>query len=143
MVRQAAASVRHKRRSPSCDAPLLIAREFYLAHSGFETAFGLHAACIGAQIEACAKEDIPPLAAAYGPAEIDKAISGCAACAASVPTSLTVWPAISQASMRGCRAISRMRILRAFWPGVSGWSVSRIRHTVGMDDTVEGEGGGG
>src|SRR6201746_1700621 len=53
---------------------LLIARELYLAHSGYETAFGLHAACIGAQVEACAKEDIPPLAAAYGPAEIDKAI---------------------------------------------------------------------
>src|SRR5258707_3975777 len=53
---------------------LLIARELYLAHTGFDTAFGLHAACIGAQIEACAKEDIPPLAAAYGPAEIDKAI---------------------------------------------------------------------
>jgi hypothetical protein len=53
---------------------LLIAREIYLAHSAFETAFGLHAACIGAQIEACAREDIPPLAAAYGPAEIDKAI---------------------------------------------------------------------
>src|SRR5258707_1441908 len=53
---------------------ILIARELYLAHSGFETAFSLHAACIGAQIEACAKEDIPPLAAAYGPAEIDKAI---------------------------------------------------------------------
>ena len=27
-----------------------------------------------AQVEACAKEDIPPLAAAFGPAEIDKAI---------------------------------------------------------------------
>src|SRR5438128_6843845 len=53
---------------------LLIARELYLGRSGYETAFGLHAACIGPQIEACAKEDIPPLAAAYGPAEIDKAI---------------------------------------------------------------------
>src|SRR5260370_12080326 len=53
---------------------LLIARELYLGRNGFETAFGLHAACIGAQVEACAREDIPPLAAAYGPAEIDKAI---------------------------------------------------------------------
>src|SRR5882672_7530082 len=53
---------------------LLIARELYLAHSGYETAFGLHAACIGPQVEACAREDIPPLAAVYGPAEIDKAI---------------------------------------------------------------------
>src|SRR6267143_4011082 len=53
---------------------LLIARELYLGHKDFDTAFGLHAACIGTQVEACAKEDIPPLAAAYGPAEIDKAI---------------------------------------------------------------------
>src|SRR5206468_12836014 len=53
---------------------LLIARDIYLEHSNFETAFGLHAASIDAQIEACAREDIPPLAAAYGPAEIDKAI---------------------------------------------------------------------
>ncbi|HEY3680454.1 MAG TPA: hypothetical protein VGL45_17195, partial [Bradyrhizobium sp.] len=42
---------------------LLIARELYLGRSGFETAFGLHAACIRAQVEACAKEDIPPLGA--------------------------------------------------------------------------------
>src|SRR5271169_3137570 len=49
---------------------LLIARELYLAGSGFDTAFGLHASRIAAQIEACAKQDIPPLAAAYGPAEI-------------------------------------------------------------------------
>src|SRR5258708_487751 len=53
---------------------LNIARELYHARKGFDTAFGLHAACIGARVEACAREDIPPLAAAYGPAEIDKAI---------------------------------------------------------------------
>src|SRR6187200_2053241 len=53
---------------------LLIARDLYLAHSGFETAFGLHAAVAAAQAVACAKEDIPPLAAAFGPAEIDKAV---------------------------------------------------------------------
>src|ERR1700709_1711488 len=53
---------------------LTIARELYLAQSGFETAFALHAHCLAAQVEACAREDIPPLAAAFGPAEIDKAI---------------------------------------------------------------------
>src|SRR5258707_12670222 len=53
---------------------LTVARDLYLSHSGLETAFGLHARRLAAQIEACAKEDIPPLAAAYGPAEIDKAI---------------------------------------------------------------------
>src|SRR5260221_11715081 len=50
---------------------LTIARELYLAHKGFDTAFGLHAACIAAQVDACAGEDIPPLAASYVPAEID------------------------------------------------------------------------
>ena len=53
---------------------LLIARDLYLSRSGFETAFGLHLRRITAQVDACAQEDIPPLAAAYGPAEIDKAI---------------------------------------------------------------------
>src|SRR5260221_13935690 len=52
---------------------LVIARDLYLSGSSFETAFGLHARRIAAQVEACAREDIPPLAAAYGPAEIDKA----------------------------------------------------------------------
>src|ERR1700748_2596878 len=37
---------------------LLIARELYLSHSSFESAFGLHARCIAAQVEACAREDI-------------------------------------------------------------------------------------
>src|SRR5262249_23594899 len=53
---------------------LLIARELYLSHKEFDTAFGLHAACIARQAKLCGKEDIPPLAASYGPAEIDKAI---------------------------------------------------------------------
>src|SRR3569832_1010436 len=53
---------------------LHIARGLYLARTGFLTPFDLHASCIGPQIATCAKESIPPLAAAYGPAEIDKAI---------------------------------------------------------------------
>src|SRR6516225_9428172 len=51
-----------------------IARGLYLTGSGFNTAFGFHALRIASQVDACAKEDIPRLAAAYGPAEIDKAI---------------------------------------------------------------------
>src|SRR4051794_37264250 len=53
---------------------LALARDLYLARDGFESAFGLHAARIGAQVAACASEDIPLLAAGYGPAEIDKAV---------------------------------------------------------------------
>ncbi len=51
-----------------------IARGIYLEKHAPDTAFGLHAACIGAQVAACGKAGIPALAAAYGPAEIDKAI---------------------------------------------------------------------
>jgi L-alanine-DL-glutamate epimerase-like enolase superfamily enzyme len=119
---------------------LLIARELYLARSSFETAFGLHAACIGAQIEACAAEDIPPLAAAYGPAEIDKAIldallrctgtnffDGMAANIAGVDARLS--PDLSG------------RDVTQFLAGRNRLERVAIRHTVGMDDKIEGEGG--
>src|SRR5580704_12815906 len=53
---------------------LSIAKGLFLTGSGFDTAFGHHASRIAMQIEACAKEDIPSLAAIYGPAEINKAI---------------------------------------------------------------------
>jgi L-alanine-DL-glutamate epimerase-like enolase superfamily enzyme len=119
---------------------LLIARELYLAHSGFDTAFGLHAACIGAQIEACAREDIPPLAAAYGPAEIDKAIldallralgvnffDGMAKNIAGIDARLS--PDLADGEIVTFLA-GRNRLLRV-----------AIRHTVGLDDKVEGEGG--
>jgi hypothetical protein len=119
---------------------LLIARELYLAHSGFETAFGLHAACIGAQIEACARENIPPLAAAYGLAEIDKAVldallrcvgvnffDGIAANIAGVDARLSRDLGDDDAAQF---LAARKRLERV-----------AIRHTVGMDDKVEGEGG--
>src|SRR5215468_5800858 len=35
---------------------LLIAREIYHSHKEFDTAFGLHAACIAKQVKHCAKE---------------------------------------------------------------------------------------
>jgi hypothetical protein len=51
-----------------------IARALYLEQRPSDTAFGLHAACIGSQVERCASKAIPPLAANFGAAEIDKAI---------------------------------------------------------------------
>jgi hypothetical protein len=119
---------------------LLIAREFYLARSGFDTAFGLHAACIGAQVEACAREDIPPLAAAYGPAEIDKAIldallrrtrtnffDGMAGNIAGVDARLS--------RDLGDDDVAQFLSARRRLDRVA------IRHTVGLDDRIEGEGG--
>jgi hypothetical protein len=119
---------------------LMIARDLYLSHSGFETAFGLHARCLPAQVEACAKEDIPPLAAAYGPAEIDKAIldallrcvgmnffDGMAANIADIDATLT--PDLRDEDVSTFLA-GRARLERV-----------AIRHTVGLDDKVEGMGG--
>jgi hypothetical protein len=119
---------------------LAIARGLYLARSGFDTAFGHHAAVIAAQVEACAKEDIPPLAAGFGPAEIDKAIldallrgtganffDGMAANIAGIDARLS--PDLGDEDVARFLG-SRRRLERV-----------AIRHTVGMDDKVEGEGG--
>ena len=117
-----------------------IARELYLTGSGFETAFGLHAGRIAAQVEACATEDIPPLAAAYGPAEIDKAIldallrcvdanffEGMIRNIAGIDASLS--PDLAAEDIAQFLA-GRQRLERV-----------AIRHTVGLDDIVEGTGG--
>jgi hypothetical protein len=119
---------------------LMIARDLYLNHSGLETTFGLHARCLAAQVEACVKEDIPPLAAAYGPAEIDKAVldallrcvgvnffDGMAGNIAGVDASLTSDLREDDIALflARCQRLERVA----------------IRHTVGLDDKVEGTGG--
>jgi hypothetical protein len=119
---------------------LTIARELYLSHQGFETAFSLHDRCLAAQVEACAKEDIPPLAAAFGPAEIDKAIldallrgvgvnffDGMNGNIAGIDARLS--PDLRNEDiaqfLARCRRLDRVA----------------IRHTVGLDDRIEGTGG--
>jgi hypothetical protein len=119
---------------------LLIARDLYLTRNGFETAFGLHGARIAAQVAACAKEDIPPLAAAYGPAEIDKAVldallralgrnffDSMAANVSGLDATLT--PDLSNNEI--ATFLSQRRRLERV----------AVRHTVGLDDKIEGEGG--
>lgn len=119
---------------------LEIARGLYLARTGFLTAFDLHASCIGAQVATCAKKNIPALAAAYGPAEIDKAVldallramdtsffDGLAGNVAGIDARLS--PDLKETD------IAQFLAGRKPLPRVA------IRHTVGLDDTVEGEGG--
>lgn len=53
---------------------LTIARDRYLTHGKADTAFGLHAACHADVLALCSRENIPGLAAAFGPAQFDKAI---------------------------------------------------------------------
>ncbi|PIT05670.1 hypothetical protein TSA1_36795 [Bradyrhizobium nitroreducens] len=117
---------------------LEIARGLYLARAGFQTAFDLHASCIGAQVATCAKKNIPALAAAYGPAEIDKAIldallrgvetnffDGMAGNIAGIDARLS--PDLEDAD------------LATFLAGRKPLPRVAIRHTVGLDDIVEGE----
>ena len=121
---------------------LAIARELYLARSGFDTAFG-HCTppCIAAQVEACAKEDIPPLAAGFGPAEIDKAILDALLRGARCEFLRRHDRQISPGSTRACRPISRDDDIAQFLGGRQRLERVAIRHTVGLDDQVEGEGG--
>lgn len=119
---------------------LAIASDLYRAGSGFDTAFGYHASRIAVQIEKCASEDIPPLAAIFGPAEIDKAVldallrgasanffDGMAGNIAGIDARMS--PDISDDDIAlflgQCRRRDRVA----------------IRHTVGLDDEIEGEGG--
>ncbi|MBR0872093.1 hypothetical protein JQ633_17140 [Bradyrhizobium tropiciagri] len=119
---------------------LLIAREFYLANTDFDTAFGLHAKCIRAQVAACAAEDIPPLAAALGPAEIDKAILDALLRAAAVNFFDGMTGNIAGIDARLAPDLADIAITD-FLSTRKRLDRVAIRHTVGMDDAIEGEGG--
>ena len=119
---------------------LLIAREIYLSHKGFDTAFGLHAACIGRQVKHCGKEGIPALAAAYGPAEIDKAILDALLRASNANFFDGMRENIAGIDARLSRDLADGDIDRFL--GARQWLERvAVRHTVGLDDIVEGAGG--
>ena len=118
---------------------LAIARELYLTGSAFDTAFGHHAARIATQIEKCAREDIPPLAAIFGPAEIDKAILDALLRGAGVNFFDGMAANIAGFDARMSPDISNDDITRFL--GRRRRDRVAIRHTVGLDDKVEGEGG--
>jgi hypothetical protein len=119
---------------------LLIARELYLEHKEFETAFGLHAACLARQVKHCAKEDIPRLAAAYGPAEIDKAVLDALLRATNTSFFDGMAQNIAGIDARLSRDL-RDGDIEKFLAGRKRLDRVAIRHTVGLDDAVEGEGG--
>jgi hypothetical protein len=119
---------------------LMIARELYLAGSGFETAFGLHASRISAQLEACANEDMPPLAAAFGPAEIDKAILDALLHGLGVNFFEGMAGNVGGIDARLSFDL-RDQDISTFLAGRHRLERVAIRHTVGLDDKIEGEGG--
>src|SRR6202048_3696914 len=119
---------------------LVIARDLYLSGSSFETAFGVHARRIAAQVEGGAREDIPPLAAAYGPAEIDKAVLDALLCALGVNFFDGMAQNIAGIDARLSPDLRDDDITR-FLAGRRRLERVAIRHTVGLDDQGEGEGG--
>ena len=119
---------------------LMIARELYLTGAGFETAFGLHASRMSAQVEACASCDIPPLAALYGPAEIDKAILDALLRGLAVNFFDGMAGNVAGIDARLSRDLRDEDIL-AFLAGRQRLERVAIRHTVGLDDRIEGAGG--
>jgi hypothetical protein len=119
---------------------LMIARDLYLAGSDFETAFALHAGRIAAQVDACANEDIPPLAAAYGPAEIDKAILDALLRCVGVNVFDGMAGNIAGIDARLSPDLRDNDIAR-FLGRCGRLERVAIRHTVGLDDPIEGEGG--
>ena len=119
---------------------LEIARGLYLARTGYLTAFDLHASCIGAQIATCAKKNIPPLAAAYGPAEIDKAVLDAVLCAVETNFFDGMAGNIAGIDARLSPDLKETDIT-TFLAGRKPLPRVAIRHTVGLDDTVEGKDG--
>jgi hypothetical protein len=119
---------------------LAIARDLYLSGSSFETAFGLHARRIGAQVEACAREDIPPLVAAYGPAEIDKAVLDALLRALGVNFFDGMTQNIAGIDA-GLSPDLRDDDIARFLAGCRRLGRVAVRHTVGLDDRIEGKGG--
>ena len=119
---------------------LLIARELYLSQRNFDTAFGQHAACIARQVKHCAKENIPPLAAAYGQAEIDKAILDALLRASSTNFFDGMAQNIAGIDARLSRDLDDGDIEK-FLGSRTRLERVAVRHTVGLDDRIEGEGG--
>ncbi|MEW6643258.1 MAG: hypothetical protein AB1586_22320 [Pseudomonadota bacterium] len=126
-----AATVDELRRS------LAIARELYLAGDGFDTAFGLHAARVGDQLARCAKENIPSLAAAFGPAEIDKAILDALLRALGADFFTAMAGNVAAIDGRLTPDLTADEINR-FLAGRTPSTQVAIRHTVGLDDELHG-----
>jgi len=118
---------------------LQIARALYL-QARDNTAFGLHSQVIGAQVEACANEDIPPLAAAFGPAEIDKAILDALLRAAEINFFDGMMQNIAGIDARLSPDLTNDDVTQFLAIRQRRERVA-VRHTVGLTDGIEGEGG--
>jgi hypothetical protein len=119
---------------------LEISRGLYLASSDFDTAFGHHASRIAAQVEACASQDIPSLAAIFGPAEIDKAVIDALLRSANIDFFKGMSANIAGIDARLAPDLGNEDVAQ-FLARCRRHDRVAIRHTVGLDDAIDGQGG--
>ena len=119
---------------------LEISQGLYLASADFDTAFGHHACHIAAQVQACAREDIPSLAAMFGPAEIDKAIIDAVLRSANTDFFNGMTANIAGIDARLAPDL-RDEDVAQFLTRRRRPDRIAVRHTVGLDDAIDGEGG--
>jgi hypothetical protein len=119
---------------------LIIARENYFAPQVPLTAFGLHAAVYGEQISRCAAERIPPLAAAFGLAEIDKAILDGLLRAYDIDVFRGLAANIIGLDARLTPDIDDT-LIRQFLSSREPLGRVAVRHTIGILDVLTGPGG--
>jgi hypothetical protein len=112
------------------------ARGLYLDGQRRDTAFGLHAACYPAQAKACAEAGIPALAAAFGPAEIDKAILD-ALLRATGQNAFTGFAANTMGLDPRLTPDLDQSAIDAFLTGCKPSAQIALRHTVGMVDPID------
>ncbi len=119
---------------------LLLARAFYLSKDRRDTAFGHHGAHYEAQMDACAREGIAPLAALYGPAQIDKAILDALLRAAGTGVFAGIGANIMGLNASLTPDLSNDNIDDYLKDATPLTSVE-LRHTVGMRDELSGPAG--
>jgi hypothetical protein len=111
-----------------------IARDIYLQAQP-DTAFGLHAACHGAQAGECGKAGMPPLAAAFGAAEIDKAVLDALLRAAGTDFFSGMRGNIAGMDARLTPELTGAAITDFLARRIPSPSIA-VRYTVGMLDTI-------
>jgi len=112
-----------------------LAVKLYREQRAADTAFGLHAACYRPLMNACAEQRIPPLAAAFGAAEIDKAILDALLRAMKLDVFTGLGRNVMGLDARLAPDIDAASITRFLSSRTPQQSVF-VRHTVGLVDSM-------
>lgn len=119
---------------------LMLARGLYVTSGRQDTAFGHHGACYPAHMAAAAAAGVPALAAAFGPAQIDKAILDALLRALGMDVFTGFSGNVMGLDARLTPDLDAGQIT-AFLSARRPLPQVALRHTVGMADPLTGPGG--